>query len=72
MIKHQSQVRGPFRQGGRRGQLVRQHQEVVAQAALGNLVQAAPHIHAQQPLWIGLGLHQVPDPDQQPPARKGP
>ncbi len=69
MIKDQSQVGGLCGQGGRRRQLVGQDQEVVAQATLCDLIQAAAHIVAQQPVWIGLGLHQVPDTDQQLPAR---
>jgi hypothetical protein len=71
VIKYQSQMGCPYGQGGRRRQLVGQDKEVVAQATLGNMVEAAAHILSQQPPWIGLGLHQVPDTDQQLPARNG-
>ena len=69
MIKHQSQVGRLDGQGGRRRQLVGQDKEVVAQATLCDLVEAAANIPSQQPPWIGLVLHQVPDTDQQLPAR---
>jgi len=71
VIKHQSQMGCLYGQGGRRRQLVGQDEEVVAQATLCDLVEAVAHILSQQPPWIGLRLHQVPDTDQQLPAGNG-
>ena len=64
MVQDQRQLRHLRRRVGGGRDLMRQHDEVVAEPGRRDRAQAADDVGAAQPVRVGLGLHLVPDADQ--------